>query len=82
MNEIYVVIDSSGYVESYRKFESARKDVRDALLDQVRYFHYRLVDLMNAMDKFDKDYKAGRAICSTCLGAYEIRCVKSIILED
>ena len=82
MNEIYVVIDFNGYVESYRKFESARKDVRNALIDYAANFCYSIEELAEAMHKFDRDYEADRVVCSACFGNYIIRCVKSTIIED
>lgn len=82
MNEIYVVIDSNGYVESYCKFESARNDVVEALTDYARMYCFGYDDLENAIAEFDKDREAGRISCGAYLGDYEVRCVKSTIIED
>ena len=82
MNEIYVVIDSNGYVESYRKFESAKQDVIEALMNHAELFSYSAEELADAIAEFNADHEAGRIDCSTYLGEYEIRCVKSAIIED
>lgn len=82
MNEIYVVIDSNGYVESYRKFESAKQDVIEALMIHAEQYRYSAEELADAIAEFNADYEAGRVTCGTYLGEYEIRCVKSAIIED
>ncbi len=82
MSEIYVVIDSNGYVESYRKFESAKRDVIEALMNHAEQYNYSAKELADAIGEFNADYEAGHINCGTYLGEYEIRCVKSAIIED
>lgn len=78
---VYIVTDSTGYVQAYSTKTSAHGDIIEALIDRAKDFGYSEEELAAAIQELDEDFADGRVHCGTYLGEYEISCTESTV-ED